>query len=60
MLTAEDKIGLCIRPLSVRQSSPQNIDFPENWDRQACANSADPDQTPQIAASDQGLHCLHS
>ena len=22
-------------------------------------NSADPDQTPQIAASDQGVHCLH-
>ena len=22
------------------------------------ANSADPDQTPQSAASDQGLHCL--
>ena len=24
------------------------------------ANSADPDQTPQKAASDQGLHCLLS
>ena len=23
------------------------------------ANSEDPDQTPQNAASDQGLHCLH-
>ena len=23
------------------------------------ANSVDPDQTPQSAASDQGLHCLH-
>ena len=23
------------------------------------ANSVDPDQTPQNAASDQGLHCLH-
>ena len=22
-------------------------------------NSVDPDQTPQNAASDQGLHCLH-
>ena len=22
------------------------------------ANSADPDQTPQIVASDQGVHCL--
>ena len=28
------------------------------WDRQAWANSVDPDQTPQNAASDQGLHCL--
>ena len=25
---------------------------------QAGANCADPDQTPQNAASDQGLHCL--
>ena len=22
------------------------------------ANSVDPDQTPQVAASDQGMHCL--
>ena len=29
-----------------------------NWDRQALANSVDPDQMPQNAASDQGLHCL--
>ena len=29
-----------------------------NWDRQACANNEDPDQLPQNAASDQGLHCL--
>ena len=27
------------------------------WDRQDCANSIDPDQTPQNAASDQGLSC---
>ena len=27
-------------------------------DRQVRANSVDPDQTPQNAASDQGLHCL--
>ena len=26
--------------------------------RYACANSVDPDQTPQNAASDQGLHCF--
>ena len=25
----------------------------------AFANGVDPDQTPQNAASDQGLHCLH-
>ena len=31
---------------------------PGYWDRQAFANSVDPDQTPQYAASDQGLHCL--
>ena len=27
-------------------------------DRQTLANSVDPDQTPQNAASDQGPHCL--
>ena len=27
-------------------------------DRQAWANSAEPDETPQKAASHQGLHCL--
>ena len=27
-------------------------------DRQACVNSVDPDQAPQNAASDQGLHGL--
>ena len=27
-------------------------------DRQVRANSEDPDQTPQVAASDQGLHCF--
>ena len=27
-------------------------------DRAVWANSVDPDQTPQNAASDQGLHCL--
>ena len=26
--------------------------------RQVCANCLDPNQTPQNAASDQGLHCL--
>ena len=28
------------------------------WDKQAWANSVDPDQTPQNKASDLGLHCL--
>ena len=32
--------------------------YPNNSDGQACANSADPDQTPQYAASDLDLHCL--
>ena len=27
--------------------------------RETLANVADPDQTPQNAASDQDLHCLH-
>ena len=31
---------------------------PNYWYRYAFANGADPDQTPQNAASDQGLHCL--
>ena len=31
---------------------------PKYWDRQAWANSVDPDQMLQNAASDQGLHCL--
>ena len=31
---------------------------PKYSDKQAWANSVDPDQTPQNAASDQGLHGL--
>ena len=31
---------------------------PKYWDRQSLAISVDPDQTPQHAASDQGLYCL--
>ena len=31
---------------------------PKCWDRQAWANSVDPDQMLQNAASDLGLHCL--
>ena len=33
------------------------IKLPYSIKRQAWANSIDPDQTPQNAASDQGLHC---
>ena len=32
--------------------------YPNYSDRQAYANSVDPDQTPQNAATEQGLHCL--
>ena len=31
---------------------------PKYWYKRAWANSVDPDQTPQNAASDQSLHCL--
>ena len=34
--------------------------YTQNSNRQAWANSVDPDQTPQNAASDQGLHFLWS
>ena len=37
---------------------PKYWDRHKYWDRQACAISVDPDQTPQKAASDLGLHCL--
>ena len=33
---------------------------PKYWDGQVRANSVDLDQTPRIAASDHGLHCLPS
>ena len=33
---------------------------PASHKRDKCANSVDSDQMPQNAASDQGLHCLHS
>ena len=32
--------------------------YPKYSERHTCANSADPDQTPQNAASDLGLHSL--
>ena len=31
---------------------------PKYWNRQAFANSIDPDQTLQNAVPDQSLHCL--
>ena len=34
------------------------LNNPKYWDRQAWANSVDPDQMLQNAASDQGLQCL--
>ena len=37
---------------------PSYHNNPKYWDRRASANSVDPDQMPQNAASDQGLHCL--
>ena len=33
---------------------------PKYLNRQAFANSVDPDQMPQNVASDQDLHCLHT
>ena len=32
--------------------------YPKYWDRQACANSVEPDKTPQKLLSDQGLQWL--
>ena len=32
--------------------------YTKNWDRKTWANTVDPDQTPQNAATDQGLHCF--
>ena len=49
---------------SENKPCPWNVNFnryhiyPKNSDREAWANSADPDQTPQNAASDLDLHCL--
>ena len=40
---------------SIKSNNPAYSTYSE---RQACVNSVDPDQTPQNAASDQGLHCL--
>ena len=37
---------------------PDYRNNPKYWDRQTWANSVDPDQTLQTAASDQGLHNL--
>ena len=33
--------------------------YPRCLDRQICASSVEPDQTPPNAASNLGLHCLH-
>ena len=34
------------------------LSYPKYSDKEARASSADPDQTPLNAASDQGVHCL--
>ena len=41
--------------------NPQHVVSKPNWtglSAGALANSADPDQAPQNAAYDQGMHCL--
>ena len=38
--------------------SRKNRNNPKHWDRRAWANSVDPDQMLQNAASVQGLYCL--
>ena len=44
-------------PVTVASECPIKSVICKTWIR-TLANSADPDQTPQNAASDQGLHCL--
>ena len=44
-------INTCVSNLSYHN-------YPKYWDRQAIANSVDPDHTLQNTASDQALHCL--
>ena len=43
----------------LKLSEPSNIyqNNPKYWDRQAFANSVDPDQIPHNVVSDQVLHC---
>ena len=45
--------------LVARQSAVESV-FCKTWTVtfETLANNADPDQTPQKVASDQGLHCL--
>ena len=49
---------ICIENVSTVFSCLIYHNYLMYWDRQACANSVDPDQTPQNAVSDQGLNCL--
>ena len=44
--------------MNIRINACYYRNYSKFWDRQAWPNSVDPDQTPQNAASDQGLHCL--
>ena len=36
-----------------------NLYMPSVLKQRTLASGVDPDQTPQNAASDQGIHCLH-
>ena len=44
--------------VDIRICQPENSDVHRGEAEGHRQNSADPDQTPQNAASDQGLHCL--
>ena len=45
-------------PIILPVKSLYYLFYPKFWDREACANSVDPDQTAPKEQSDQGLHCL--
>ena len=44
--------------VKTHQQAIKHHNNPKYWDRQASANSGDPDQMLQNAGSDQVLHCL--
>ena len=60
-LTGNNFLNMSLWDLVVAMVTKQNSSYhnnPEYWDRQAWANSVDPDQTPQNAPSDQDLHYI--